>query len=303
MRDRHRLLLPLVVLTWAISWPAIRLGVASIPPLWYACYRYAIAAPCLLLLAVLRRQLVIPSRADWPLVIISGGLQMGVYSALVAYALTSLPPGRASILAFSTPIWVVPLAAWRLAERMPGRGWLGVTLGIAGAGLIAAPSLSAGTRAQLLGCAALLLAAMAWAVSIVYVRSHAFRASPLALAPWQSLIAVALLLPCAMLLEGVPPRVGLTGALSLGYVGPVATAFAYWAIVEAGSHFRASTVSMALLATPPLGLAISVGTMHERLDRSLIGGVLLIALGIMLSLGRVRASSRDVMLATRPTSW
>jgi drug/metabolite transporter (DMT)-like permease len=286
MRGRHRWLLPLVVLIWAISWPAIRIGVSSVSPLWYACYRYAIATPCLLLLVAVRRQLVIPPRADWPLVLISGGLQMGAYSALVAYALINLPPGRASVLAFSTPIWVVPLAAWRLAERMPCRGWLGVTLGIAGACVIAAPSLRAETPAQLLGCAALLIAAMAWAISIVYVRSHSFRASPLVLAPWQSLVAMVLLLPCAMLLEGEPSPIGLSAALSLGYVGPIATAFAYWAMVEAGSRLRASTVSMALLATPPLGIAISVWTMHETLDRSLLGGVLLITLGIVLSVPR-----------------
>jgi drug/metabolite transporter (DMT)-like permease len=175
---------------------------------------------------------------------------------------------------------------WRLAERMPCRGWLGVTLGIAGACVIAAPSLRAETPAQLLGCAALLIAAMAWAISIVYVRSHSFRASPLVLAPWQSLVAMVLLLPCAMLLEGEPSPIGLSAALSLGYVGPIATAFAYWAMVEAGSRLRASTVSMALLATPPLGIAISVWTMHETLDRSLLGGVLLITLGIVLSVPR-----------------
>jgi hypothetical protein len=49
---------------------------------------------------------------------------------------------------------------------------------------------------------------------------------------------MALLLPCALLLEGAPSRIGFTGALPLGYVGPIATALAYWAIVEAGSHLR-----------------------------------------------------------------
>lgn len=279
----HRWLLLSVVLIWAASWPIIRHGVASIPPLWYACYRYAIAAPCLFLLVALRRQLTLPPRADWPLVLISGGLQMGLYSALTSFALTRLPAGRASVLAFSTPIWVVPLASWWLDERVTRRGWFGLVLGIAGACAIAAPSLRTEMRGQMLACAALLLAAMAWAVSIVYVRLHSFRVPALALAPWQALIATALLLPCAMLLEREPPRVGLTSALSLGYVGPIATAFAYWAVVEAGTQLRASTLSMALLATPPLGILISALTAHELVDAELLAGVLLISLGIILS--------------------
>ena len=51
---------------------------------------------------------------------------MAAYSALTALALTILPPGRASVLAFSTPIWVVPLAAWRLQERAPRAALFGV---------------------------------------------------------------------------------------------------------------------------------------------------------------------------------
>lgn len=54
-----------------------------------------------------------------------------------------------------------------------------------------------------------------------------------------------LLLPRAMLMEGEPSRIDFIGALSLGYVGPVAPAFAYWANVETRSHFRASTLAEA----------------------------------------------------------
>jgi drug/metabolite transporter (DMT)-like permease len=65
-------------------------------------------------------------------------------------------------------------------------------------------------------------------------------------------------------------------------VGPVATAFAYWAVVEAGRHFRAGVLSMALLAVPPLGILISALGLRERVGASLIAGVLLIAAGIRL---------------------
>jgi drug/metabolite transporter (DMT)-like permease len=41
---RHRFLLVLLILSWAISWPVIKVGVATAPPLWYACLRYGIAA-------------------------------------------------------------------------------------------------------------------------------------------------------------------------------------------------------------------------------------------------------------------
>jgi hypothetical protein len=37
---RHRFLLVLLILSWAISWPVIKVGVATVPPIWYACFRY-----------------------------------------------------------------------------------------------------------------------------------------------------------------------------------------------------------------------------------------------------------------------
>src|SRR5215813_8028657 len=127
-RPRPRTLLVLLILTWATSWPVIKVGVGIVPALWFGCLRYAIAASCLFALLALRRELAFPPRSDWPLIAVSGALQMGVYSALTGMALTILPPGRASVLAFSTPLWVVPLASVWLGEEMRIRELFAVPL-------------------------------------------------------------------------------------------------------------------------------------------------------------------------------
>jgi drug/metabolite transporter (DMT)-like permease len=144
-RHRHRVLLALLISSWAISWPLVKVGVAAVPPVWYACFRYAVAASCLFAVLAARHKIALPPRADWPLVAVSGMLQMAVYSALTAVALTVLP-GRASVLAFSTPIWVIPLAAWWLRERASRAGLLGTGLGLLGVLAIAAPGLHAGRK-------------------------------------------------------------------------------------------------------------------------------------------------------------
>jgi drug/metabolite transporter (DMT)-like permease len=277
---RRRILLALVILSWGISWPLIKVGVAAVPPIWYACFRYAIAAACLFVVLAERREAAFPPRGDWPLVVLSGVFQMAAYSALVAVALTVLPPGRASVLAFSTPIWVVPLAAWWLNERASRTALFGIMLGLLGVAAIAAPAFRADNGEQILGYAMLLGAAFSWAISIVAVRAHRFTASTLALAPWQMLVSVCLLLPVALVLEGPPQPIGAVGAASLAFVGPVATAFAYWAVVEVGRHFRAAVLSMALLAAPTLGVLISALSLGESVGASLLAGMLCIAAGI-----------------------
>ena len=282
----RRGLLALLILTWATSWPLIKVGVATVPPIWYACFRYWIAALCLFALVAARREAAFPPRADWPLVLISGVFQMAAYSALSAFALTMLPPGRASVLAFSTPIWVVPLAAWWLGERVSPAALLGVGLGLLGALAIAAPALHPGRVGEVLAYATLLGAAVSWAISIVAVRAHRFTATTLALAPWQTLVAALLLLPAALIAEGSPRPVGVVGAASLAFVGPIATAFAYWAVVETGRHFKAATLSMALLATPPVGILLSALALDEAVGPSLVAGAALIAAGIRLAVPR-----------------
>jgi drug/metabolite transporter (DMT)-like permease len=208
---------------------------------------------------------------------------MAAYSALTGLALTSLPPGRASVLAFSTPIWVVPLAAWWLRERHSRRALLGVGLGILGVVTIASPALRVGRAEHVLAYAMLLGAAAAWALSIVMVRAHRFSTSALALAPWQMFVAGCALAPVALLVEGTPRPPALSGVLSLMYVGPIATAFAYWAVVEVGRRTRASTMSMALLLAPCLGILISAVTLGEVIGPSLVCGVGLVGVGIYLA--------------------
>ena len=285
---RHRVLLALLVLSWAISWPLIKVGVATVPPIWYACFRYWIAALCLFVLVAFRRKGSFPPRADWPLIAVSGVLQMAVYSALTAFALTILPPGRASVLAFSTPIWVVPLAAWWLQERVVPAALLGMGLGVAGVLAIAVPALQLDGSKHVIAYGMLLAAAVSWAISIVAVRAHRFRSGTLALAPWQTLVAACLLLPVALAAEGAPRPIGISGAASLAFVGPVATAFAYWAVVETGRHFSAGTLSMALLATPPVGILLSALTLGETVGSSLVAGAALIAAGIRLAAPRTK---------------
>ena len=291
------MLLGLLVVIWAVSWPVIKIGVATVSPIWYACLRYLIATSCLFALVAVRGELVVPSRSDWRLVAVSGVFQMGAYSALTALALTILPPGRASVLAFSTPLWVAPLAAWWLREPVSRRSRYGVGFGLLGVLVIASPALQQHGDGQFASYAMLMSAAAAWAISIVFVRAHRFDASPLALAPWQSLVAVLLLAPLAAVIEGAPRSFDWRGVASLAYVGPVATAFAYWAIVEVGRELRASTISMALLATPSLGLLISTLTLGERVTGSLATGVLRVGAGIRLATSnppiRSRATERS----------
>lgn len=265
-----------------MSWPVTKIGVEAVSPLWFAFFRYLIATLCLFGLLAARLQLAFPRRADWPLIAVSGSLQLAAYSALVSSALTRLPPGRASVLAYSTPIWVVPLSASWLRERASFLTLIGAGLGVVGIATIAAPGAWIEGEGQRDGYLMLIAASISWAINIVFVRANRFATGTLALAPWQCSLATLLLLPAALFVEGGPPAIGRQAGASLAFVGPVATAFAYWGVMEVGRHMQARTLSMALLATPPLGIAFSALILGESINLSLIVGAGLIIAGIAL---------------------
>src|SRR5215470_16385252 len=63
----------------------------------------------------------------------------------------------------------------------------------------------------------------------------------------------------------------------------IATASAYWAVVESGRQVPASTMAMALLAAPALGLLISAAILGESIDMALLAGAGLVGAGIRLA--------------------
>jgi drug/metabolite transporter (DMT)-like permease len=294
---RARWLLALLVLIWGISWPVIKIGVTTVPPIWLACLRYAVGTACLVAIVALRGELTLPSPSDWKLIAVSGVLQMATYSALTALALTCLPPGRSSVLGFSTPLWVAPLSVWWLREQVPWSVRIGVGIGLVGVLVVASPGWQSLAHQQLVPYAMLICAAVGWAVSIVFVRAHRFQATAFALAPWQMLVAALLLLPCAIAVDGGLPSLDTRALASLAYVGPVATAFAYWAVVEAGRYVRAIAMSVTLQAVPGVGLLISALMSQEAVSLSLGLGVLLISTGVLLTTAQLPLKWRRVMSA------
>ena len=85
-----------------------------------------------------------------------------------------------------------------------------------------------------------------------------------------------------MLVEGAPPPIPRSVIVSLAYVGPIATAFAYWAVVEVGRRIPASTMSTSLLAVPGLGILLSAVWLRESVGISLVTGLMLIGAAIRL---------------------
>lgn len=277
-------LLVLVILLWGVNWPVMKQVVGHMPPISFVASRLLLGALSLIIFTAALRQLRLPSRADLPVILSVGGLQMGVFTLLVTIAVQYVPAGRAGILAYTTPLWVVPLALIFLKEKV---GWAkagGLLVGLSGVAVLFNPAAFDWTqRPVLLGNGLLMLAALIWACNIVHVRRHRWVGTPLQLAPWQMMLAASLATIAALVAED-QSRIDWSGQLVvlLIYNGPIATAFCFWAMVTVNRALPAITTSLSVLGVPVVGLVSSSLWLREPLTVTNLAGLGLIGGGLVL---------------------
>ncbi len=279
-----RLLLVAVVILWGANWPVMKVGLQSMPPIWFATARMTLGAATLFALLMVLGRLKLPTRRDLPLVLTVGGLQMAAFLLLVNLALQHVEAGRSAVLAYTTPLWVTPAAMLLMRETLTPRKAAGLVLGLGGLAVLFNPlGFDWASREALVGNALLLGAAFAWSLAILHVRVHSWDSSPLQLAPWQMLVAAVPLGLLSWFSESWS-TVRWSGELAviLAYNGPLATAFCFWAVVSVNRALPAITTSLSLLAVPVAGVLLSAVFLSETLTPTLVGGLLLILAGTVL---------------------
>jgi drug/metabolite transporter (DMT)-like permease len=274
-------LLTAAILGWGTNWTIMKIALGHSTPLWITGMRFLIGAAFLFAIVAARQDISWPSRADMPIVFSVGLLQMLGNGLLVIVALRYVPPGRSAVLAYTTPLWVTPLALL-LGERPSARKLGGTVLGLAGMALLFNPlSIDWHNGRVIFGQLLLLAAALSWSICIVHIRGHHWHASALELAPWQMLLAGIPLLLAARLFDGpIPGDNSPAFWATILYIGLVATAFCYWAVVAANRRLSATTTSNAMLGVPVVGLIISALVTGESLDASLLAGMAMMLAGI-----------------------
>ena len=285
-----------VVLAWGLVWPVNKVLLETFSPLWVVAARSAIATVALFGIALARGRLALPPRADVPVVLSIALLHMVGFGVLAAWGLHLVPTGRSVVLAYTTPLWVVPGAWLFLHERFTARRIVGVIIGLAGLVILFNPTAFDWTsRGAVLGNGAILVAALLWAASILHIRGHRWRSTPLDLVPWEMLLATAIIASLGVAMDGVP-SVTWSGRLValLLYAGIPGTAVAYWATALASRNLPAVTTSLGLLATPVLSMVVATLWLGEPLTLALVAAIVLILGGVAVGANAREESSARV---------
>lgn len=283
-RTTALVLFAVVIFAWGLNWPVTKVIVAEVTPLWTVAIRTGLACAVLFVLLWFSGQLVLPQPGDIPVIVAIGLFHMVAFSALMAAGLKYVPAGRSVVLGYTTPLWVTPGAWLFLREDMPPRRLIGIALGLCGLIFMFNPlAFDWSDRQALIGNGLLLLSALSWSVSILYVRAHKWISTPFQLGLWQTLLATVVLTVLALVFEPWPdihwsPPI----LLAFGYNVLIGTVLGFWAMAVVNRSVPATTTSLGILGTPVVGIVGSALVLGETIDLSLIVATAMILTGVTI---------------------
>lgn len=272
-----------IIISWGLAWPVNKIGLVFMTPLWYTAIRLSIATIAMFGIVVLIKKFTLPKRTDIPLILIVGFLQIAFYILLANVGLAYLPAGRSSLLAYTTPLWLMPIATIFFKERHSLYKWAGFLLGTLGLILLINPlSLDWKDINTLIGTGALLLASFCWAISMLGIRYLKWTKTPLELIPWQLLVGTLPILLFAFVKEPFAvTHWNYQLILSLIYTGILVTGLSYWCGVIINKELPSIIVSIGFLAVPVFSFIISAHYLNETISKLTLIAISLIILGLV----------------------
>jgi len=280
--------LAVIIATWAANWPMMRLALAHTEPMVFVSLRMAgsiaILAPILAalscpLLPVWRERLAL----FWV-----GQLQVTGFLVFSIIGLAIVPPGRAIVLAYTMPLWAIPIGLGLSREVLSSGRLAGVTIGFAGLVLFMNPALIDWTDPRAVaGNLLLLLAAICWAAGSCLYQRHPWQSNFWAQTFWQLAVGAVTIIALAVVLEpdwSVDWSPGFVAILVYNWVVTTALGYSLWnKVLAMMSPVMAGQV---LTLTPISGFFLSTMIFGGAVTVDVVASILLIAIGLVLTLRR-----------------
>ena len=262
---------------WGGLYIASQLAYADVPPATLGLLRLAIGVAALLI--AMRRRPLLRSRRH------------ALLGALVAATLLTQSWGTyfsgaatASLLTLMTPVFVAVLAPIFLRERTGRLQWLGIGIGIAGAGVVIGPAGAGSWQGDLL----LIAASAAWGLFTVLgtelVRSRGALEVTTSASAWA--LPIMVVATAIELGSGVHIRVTPGAVADILYLGLGATALGWWAWYRGVEKLPAASSAVPFLLQPVVGVGLSIPIFHTGLEPTFLLGSALVVAGMLVATPR-----------------
>jgi probable blue pigment (indigoidine) exporter len=229
-----------------------------------------------LLAAVTRRR---PVGQWWYRALALGALNIGAFFALLFVAADRLPGGVAATLGAIQPLLVAALGAAALGERVRSATLVAGFAGIAGVGLLV---LRPGARLDTVGVVAGLAGAACMATGVVLTKRWGRPVGLLAFTSWQLVAGAVVLVPLALLVDGLPPAPTAPNLTGYAWFATFGTSVAYAVWFRGISLLPVGQVSVLGLVSPLVATFAGWIALDQSLDGQQLAGALLVLGAVVL---------------------
>ena len=282
---------------WAVAFPAISVGVRHVEPVALASVRFATAAGIFCLWRA--RHWVRPaSWQDAGRICLCGVLGIALYNVLLNTGQRSVPPGAASFIIATQPIFAAALSALLGHERLTIRTLSGSAVSLLGVAIISLGLLASWRLGH--GAAFVVAAAACSGSYFVLQRPLVLRYGAITAASWTILVGAVLLLP--WLPQGIAQTARSGEAIvAVGFLALGAGVLAYTLWMSALAGLGAARAANLLFLMAPLATALSALTLGSRPGMpTLIGGALAL-LGVAIVNHGYRHANPQLAGSFKPT--
>ena len=273
-RIANILLTALAPVSWGTTYIVATEFLPSGHPLLVASMR---SLPIGILLTIGLRKL--PQGVWWWRILILGGLNIGVFQALLFVAAYRLPGGVAATAGAIQPLLVVWFS-WLVLNKKPTK--LSVITAIAGFIGVGLLVLSPGARLDSVGILAAIAGAGAMGLGTVLVKKWQPKVSLIVFTAWQLTVGGLMLLPVALITEGAFNEVSGTNLWGFIYLGLIGTGLAYGLWFRGIRKLSATAVSYLGLLSPVVATLIGYLFLQETFNSMQLVGIGIVLFSVVI---------------------
>lgn len=271
-------------LAWGSSFLWIKIALQEIEPLTLVALRLLFGSLGLLVVVIYDRPNWPDTRRLWVVLAVLGIINTALPFVLISWGQQFIDSAVAAILNSTVPLFTMLMAHWFLQDdRLTLQRVIGLLVGFIGVVVLLLRDLDGGTQNNLLGQAAVLLAAFCYAFSSVFARRNAKGVSPLVQAFVPLLVADAVMWVLTPLVESpvVFPDLPITW-LAIAWLGLVGTCLAYLLYFYLLHAIGPTRTTMVTYVFPLVGVTLGVIFLNESLDLNLLVGGALVVVSIVI---------------------
>ena len=224
-------------------------------------------------------------RGELGSILLCGSFAILGWMVFSAYGVSQMPAGRASIIAFTMPLWATIAAAYVLGERITRSKLAGLLLGLSGLAVLIGPDLVILQRAPM-GAIFMLLAAISWAIGTILVKHIDWQLPTLSNIAWQLLVSAVPVTIIALIVEPFPQLASLSpkAMIACAYIVLFPMSFCQWAYFKTVGLLPASIAAIGTLTIPVIGVYSSHLILDEQVGVYDVVALLLVLSALMMVL-------------------